>query len=52
VLGAHGTGIVTLVWIVSTMMAVLLAGLVLLTRRVATQWDAAVPPTAGWDTPA
>ncbi|MCI1663211.1 MAG: oligosaccharide flippase family protein [Actinomyces sp.] len=51
-LGAHGTGIVTLVWIVSTMMAVLLAGLVLLTRRVATQWDAAVPPTAGRDTPA
>ncbi len=44
-LGGRGTDIVTLMWVVSLMMAALLGGLVLLTRRVASGWDAAVPPS-------
>jgi hypothetical protein len=39
-LGGAGTGIVGTVWAVSGAMALLLAGLVLLTRSVSSSWDA------------
>jgi len=46
-LGGRGTGVVTMMWVVSLMMGTLLAGLVVLTRHVAARWDAAVPPPGG-----
>lgn len=44
VLGGAGVGLIPTIWAVSLLMAALLGGLILLTRRVAAQWDRGADP--------